>query len=814
MSFSAEQVRKATLRYYENDALAADVWMSKYALKDKKGEFKELSPLDMYDRITREIIRIERKLYDNPLKFEDVYDMLQYKYFTFAGSVLFGLGNNYQLTSLGNCYVIGNEEDSYSGIMQMDTELIQLSKRRAGVGLDLSHLRPANAQVNNAALTSTGSISFMDRYSNSIREVSQNGRRGALILTLNINHPDIQKFIVAKNDLTKITGANISVKITDDFMEAVEDDKEYNLTFNDIVIPVKAKKIWDSLIHQAWKNAEPGVLFWDRIIEENPADCYDDFKTKSVNPCGEVTLSPYDSCRLGSMVLSSFVDNPFTESARFNFTKFRIYVDIAQQLMDDLIDLENEKIEAILAKIDSEEKSVNSLEKDLWVKIRKSLLNGRRTGLGLFGLADVFAMMNIRYGSEMSIALTEKIAKTMAVESYKSSFRLAKSRGHFPVWNKEAEKENPFVNRILSEIEEKDDYESLHNYNKYGRRNIANLSIAPTGSLAIIFQTSSGMEPLFNTHYIRRRKVEPDHPNKSFKDDTGDWWEEYTVMHHTFKQWIETASKASVSANEMSDEDVKAWEEKSPYNESTANDIDPLQKIKLQSKLQMYIDHSISCTYNVPSTITESEVSELYYQAWLYGLKGFTLYREGSRAGVLINTKKTIPEIDFGYRDAPKRPKILPCEIATVKVQGEQFVVVVGLYEKKPYEVFAFKFDNKFSLKNGLIVKATKGRYNILTEQKETYAEDITSDMSPMEEDRTRLISTALRHGADIKFIVEQLSKSKSDITSFSKAIARTLNTYITTPIMVTDKCPECKSELSYEGGCISCKQCGYTQCN
>ena len=797
MSYSEREVVEATVSFFKGDDLASQVWMDKYALKNREGEFLEKSPYDMFSRISTEVARVDKKYLKVPYSESEIFELFYNKYFTYAGSCLFGIGNDNNLTSLGNCFVIGNGEDSYAGILQTDAEQIQLMKRRGGVGHDISHLRSKNSFVNNAARTSTGAVSFMNRFSNSTTEVAQGGRRGALMLTMGVTHSDIEDFIESKNDLTKVTSANISVKVDDTFMEKVEEKDPNTL------------HIWNKIIHQAWKNAEPGVLFWDRIKEESPADCYAEFQTISTNPCGEVPLSAYDSCRLGSLIVSNFVINPFTKDSYFDFDLLGRKAYMAQYMMDDLIDLEEEKINLILNKLNSEPQ-INNIEVDLWTKIKTNLLNGRRTGLGFLGLADVFAMLGIKYDVKEAIYLGEEIAKTIACSSYRASIQMAKERGAFPVWNKELEEKNPFINRILLECPDlKKDYE------KYGRRNISNLSIAPTGSLAILNQTSSGIEPVFNLSYIRRKRVSADDPKKTVKDDNGEWWQEYTVFHPKFKEWNEINAK--LIGIDISQKEYEALVEhvvNNPYYGSTTNEINPLQKIRMQGKIQKWVDHSISVTHNLPKVVTEEEVSEFYFEAWLNGCKGVTIYREGSRSGVLINKEDNTKEIIFTHNEGYKRPKDVNCDIYSTKIRGEQFIVVIGLIDDKPYEVFAFQFNGKFDLRKGIIRKFKKSRYDILTESLETYSENITVEMTQSEEDRTRMISTALRHGVNIKFIVEQLNKSKSDITSFSKAIARVLNKYVIDEVRVNSICPKCKSILSYSSGCEICLHCGYSACS
>lgn len=784
-------VEQETLNYFRGDDLATKVWMSKYALVNNEGNFVELTPLDTFKRISKELFRVESS-YPNPLSFEQIFTLFESKYFILGGSNLFGIGNNYSVSSLGNCFVLPSAQDSYSSILQTDAEQVQIMKRRGGVGHDLSLLRPAGTEVSNSAKTSTGAPSFMKRFSESTKEVAQDGRRGALMLTMEITHPDSLTFIETKDDVTKLTGANISIKITDQFIEALSDDTEFPLNFtlksgNQLVHLVKARTIWDKLIYQAWKNGEPGILFWDRIIEESPADFYKHYKTISTNPCSELPLSAYDSCRLGSLILPTFVKHPFTSDAYFDEKKFVEIVRKCQRVMDDAIDLEEEKIDQILLKV-TKDKIPNKIELTLWQNIKQTLLGGRRTGLGYLGLADMLAMLNIPYNDSKAITFSEHITKLLALNSYTSSIELASERGAFPEYNK-SEIDHTFVSRIINELP--DNIKVL--YNTYGRRNIANLTLAPTGSIAIISQVSSGIEPVFNLAYTRRRKVDPTNDNKQYQDEDGIWWEEYSVIHPGLKLWAQQQGK-------------KINLKDNPYIGSTTNEIDPFHKVKLQSRIQYWIDHSISVTYNVPTTITPKEIGDLFLYAWESGCKGLTVYREGSRHGVLVN-KPT-----FQQFDGTKRPKILKCDIYQSTIQSKKYTVLVGLLENKPYEIFAFE-DMQIKIKKGFVKKIKRGVYDLLSEDEKVYMDNITTIMSQAEEDRTRLISTALRHGTPIQYIVEQLYKSKSDITSFSKAIARTLNRYAETLRIEEVVCPKCHSKLTMEGGCNVCLQCGYSKC-
>lgn len=821
MIYSEKEVQEATLSFFRGDELASKVWISKYALKNEKGELMEKTPDDMFKRHAREIYRIERKHRDS-LSEELIFSLLKdFKYFVPAGSAMYGIGNPYSISSLANCFVAGNDSDSYGGIMSVDQDLVQLMKRRGGVGTDISHYRPKKSIVSNSAGSSTGAVSFMERFSNSTREVAQDGRRGACMLSMHIAHPDIEDFISIKGDKSKVTGANISIRITDEFMKAVNENASYALRYPvDSVyyqeekgsnkwlsvstkypkqkVMVKAKKIWDKIIDQAWSSAEPGVLFWDTITRESPSDCYSSkgFETKSTNPCGEQPLSYYDSCRLGALNLYSYVKNPFTDKAEFDFDLFSTHVIWATRIMDDMIDLEIEKIDNILRKIkeDDEPMLIKFHEKKMWEKVKKKALDGRRIGLGITALADMLAALGLKYGTKKATEFSVKVIKTMSIASYKSSIILAEQRGAFPIWNQDFEKDNPFINRILNSMEGDS---VVNSYKRYGRRNIQNLTIAPTGSLSILTQTTSGLEPVFMTSYIRRRKVDANDPKATFKDVKGDYFEENEVFHHKLLEY------RNISKND----------DLGPYVDASANEINYLEKVEMQGLIQKWIDSSISITHNLPSDITKEKVSDIYLKAWESGCKGCTIYRDGSRDGVLISKNTEITE-DFKSHTAVKRPKELECEIHTPKIKGQQYVVAVGLYSGKPYEVFAFKFDDKFDLKSGFIKKVKKGRYDILNELKETYSEDISSDMTFIEEDRTRLISTSLRHGADIKYVVEQLSKSKGELHDFSKVIARVLKKYIHDGEESTESCPECNEKLIFTSGCMQCNSCGYSKCS
>ena len=817
------EVKKKTIEYFDGDELATNVWMDKYALKDKENNFLETSPSDMHYRIAKELLRIEKQ-YPNPLSIKDITLLLdRFKYFIPAGSCMFGIGNPVY-SSLANCFVISNEADSYGGICTTDEEQIQLMKRRGGVGHDLSHIRPKGSLTSNAAKTSTGILPFMERFSNSTKEVAQDGRRGALMLSLDINHPGIEDFIVAKDDLTKITGANISVKINNKFMEAVKNNKDHTTFFpikstnisdklDTIYDMYKAKSLWDKIIHQSWKSAEPGILFWDKIIEESPADCYEEFKTVGVNPCGEVPLCAYDSCRLGHINLYSFVNKPFTNEASFNFQLFKEKTKQSVRLMDDIIDLEKEKIENIIDKIieDPEINSIKQTELNLWDKIYSKLKKGRRIGLGVLGLADVLAALNMNYAMPETEPFIEKLFNIFSQITYKSSIELAKERGSFPIFDFERERNNPFINRLLKNTPElKTDYEL------YGKRNIALLTIAPTGTVSIMSQISSGIEPVFKISYTRRRKVTKE-TEKTYKDNEGILWEDNIVIHKPFKEWL-LIKYPEIDLNTITEKEIDTLVTKSPYCENTTNEINPLYKVDMQGIIQKYIDHSISITYNLPENTTKEKISQLCFIAWEKGCKGITIYREGSRQGVLVsNTKK------FNSKNATKRPIEVKCDIHRPIIKGIKWIVLIGLIDNHPYEVFAFKQNGDLisnNIKNGIIKKIkknTKTEYSLLSEKREVLIKDIVSNIRrPSEEWSTRLISGMLRHHANPKFIYKQLYKAPGHITDYAKCIARTLKKYLNTEeIISVSKCINCGSKnLSHQDGCLICLNCGNSNCS
>jgi ribonucleoside-diphosphate reductase alpha chain len=817
--YERDKVWKNTLGFFNGNEMLANIWMDKYCLRDLSGNFLELTPDDMFVRLAREFHRIESK-YKNAVPYEQILSLLKEQVILPGGSILYGVGNNFSISSLGNCFVIGNSADSYGGILATDQEQVQLMKRRAGVGHDLSHLRPNKSPVTNAAGTSTGPVSYMNRFSNSTREVAQDGRRGALMLTLNCNHGDIEDFIDSKIDTTKITGANISVKITDHFMKSLDYYESAN------------KPIWDKLINRAWRSAEPGVLFWDTVIKESPADCYEGYKSTSTNPCGEIPLCPYDSCRLLSVNLYSFVDNPFTKDAKFNWERFKSSVIIAQRLMDDIVDLEEEKIDLILKKIDNdpEPEEIKAIERNLWIKIKEKLLQGRRTGLSGIGLADLLAGLGIPYSSKRGIDLAEEVYKQLAISAYSSSVDMAKERGAFPIWDFNKEIGNPFINRIFKEFINDFKKTGIYpntDYLNNGRRNIALLTIPPSGTISLLADISSGIEPVYMLFHKRKRKVNPDNKNISFIDKNGDCWEEYVVLHPKFKEWWVNYRKAYVKNKDwektnglveydlenMSKENLTLVSQLSPYVESTAYELDPIERVKLQGRIQKWIDHSISSTINLPTTVTEPEVSDLYLEAWKSGCKGLTIYRDGCRDGVLtaIGEAKVKERVE---NHSLKRPKEIPCEIFTVKSGGVYYNVIVGIYLGSPYEIFATtNIITKSPYSKGKIVKVKRGHYRL---DGEVQRDLLMEKMSDHEKTITRLISGQLRHNRPIKYVVEDLLKLPGEgMHSFNRVLARILKKYIEENEVATGiSCENCGSNnLVYVGGCLECRDCGNSKC-
>ena len=836
-TFTRDEALKAALNYFKGDELAASVWLNKYALKDSSGTIFEKTPDDMHHRIAIEIARIEKK-YKNPLTKEEIFDVIKsFKYIVPQGSPMAGIGNPFQIASLSNCFVIGTngDSDSYGGILKIDQEQVQLMKRRGGVGHDLSHIRPKGSPVKNSALTSTGIVPFMERYSNSTREVAQDGRRGALMLSVSINHPDAEDFINAKLEQGKVTGANVSVRIDNDFMQAVRKDKTYLQkypTFSKKPLytkTIQAKNIWKKIVHNAWKSAEPGILFWDTIINESVPDCYADlgYKTVSTNPCGEIPLCPYDSCRLLAINLFSYVENPFTDKATFNFELFKKHVHIAQRIMDDIIDLELEKIDTILAKIDADPEidEVKVTEKNLWLNIRKKAYEGRRTGIGITAEGDMLAALNIRYGSEQGIQFSTKVHKTLCLETYRASVNLAKERGAFSIFNPERENKNPFILRI-KEADTKLYYEML----EYGRRNIALLTIAPTGTTSLMTQTSSGIEPVFMPVYKRRKKVNPNDKGirVDFVDEVGDSWEEYVVFHHRFKQWMKV--KNIDTTKNYSQEELNNLVKESPYYKATSNDIDWLSKVTMQGAIQKWVDHSISVTVNLPNNVTEKLVGELYVKAWEVGCKGVTVYRDGSRSGVLISTedKKEEQQSEIFPK---KRPEILEADVVRFQNQKEKWIAFVGLVDDKPYEIFTGLEDDEDGIliprwvEKGVIIKDRNedgtSRYDFQYKNKRGYKttiEGLSHKFNPEFWNYAKLISGTLRHGMPIDKVIDliySLQLDNASINTWKNGVQRALKRYVANGTKAKGQtCDNCDStQLIYQEGCLTCKDCGASKC-
>ncbi len=838
LTYTHEEAMEKTVAYFNGDTMAADVWISKYALKDSDSKLYELTPDDMHHRIAREIARIEKK-YKNPMSESEIYELLKdFRYIIPQGSPMAGIGNNIQVGSLSNCFVIGQDRpaDSYGGIMRIDQEQVQLMKRRGGVGHDLSHIRPKGSPVKNTAMTSTGIVPFMERYSNSTREVAQDGRRGALMLSISVKHPDASDFIDAKLESGKVTGANISVKLSDDFMQAVINDKEYTHKFPvDASNPKYTKKInardlWNKIIHNAWKSAEPGILFWDTVIRESIPDCYADlgFKTVSTNPCGEIPLCPYDSCRLLAINMYSYVKNPFTADAAFDYELFTDHVQKGQRMMDDIIDLEIEKIDKILRKIneDPEDEEIKRIERMLWENIRRKALLGRRTGFGITAEGDMLAAMGIRYGSDQGISLAVELQRTLAIEAYRSSVQLARERKPFEIYNKEREKNNPLIKRI-KEV----DPQLYADMEKYGRRNISLLTIAPTGSVSICTQTSSGIEPVFNVSYKRRRKINPGDKNAvtKFVDEIGDAWEEYTVFHHRFIDYLKINGYNIDEVVHYSDEQLKPIIEASPYHRSTANDVDWVAKVKMQGAVQKWVDHSISVTVNIPGDTPESMVSDIYRTAWESGCKGITVYRDGSRDGVLISNDKKEKAPAIVENNAPPRPKVLEAEVIRfLNEENERWVAVVGLFEGRPYEVFTGKekgfyapvwVDKGWVIKNRLSDGTSRYDFQFADEDGyKTTMEGLSRMFDKEYWNYAKLISGILRHGMPLHAVVDLVSKLSLDsvsINSWKTGVERALKRFIPDgvkpPKAVCEKCGQTDT-LQYQEGCLKCT-CGFSKC-
>lgn len=839
-TYSQDEAFEASLKYFRNDDLAARVWLNKYALKDSEGNIYELTPDAMHKRIAKEIAGVEAK-YANPLSEDEIFNLIKdFKYIVPQGSPMAGIGNPFQIASLSNCFVIGNDgnSDSYGGIMKIDQEQVQLMKRRGGVGHDLSHIRPKGSAVKNSALTSTGIVPFMERYSNSTREVAQDGRRGALMLSVSINHPDSEDFINAKLEQGKVTGANVSVRIDDNFMKAVKNGTEYTQKYPifskhpKVSKSIDANVLWKKIVHNAWKSAEPGILFWDTIINESVPDCYADlgYKTVSTNPCGEIPLCPYDSCRLLAINLFSYVDEPFTSKAKFNFDLFKKHVAVAQRIMDDIIDLELDKIDNILKKIDAdpELEDVKATERNLWLNIRKKAEEGRRTGVGITAEGDMLAGLGIQYGSEAGNAFSLEVHKTIAIEAYRASVYLAKERGAFSIFDAEREKENPFIQR-LKEADSKLYYEML----EYGRRNIALLTIAPTGTTSLMTQTTSGIEPVFMPVYKRRRKVNPNDKNVrvDFVDEVGDSWEEYVVFHHRFKQWMEV--NGIDSDKNFSQEEIDVLIKQSPYYKATSNDVDWLSKVSMQGAIQKWVDHSISVTINLPNNVSEDLVGELYLKAWEVGCKGVTVYRDGSRSGVLIsNDDKKEDEIEDKLTAFPiKRPQTLEADVVRFQNNKEKWIAFIGLIDDKPYEVFTGLVDDEDGIliprwvNKGLIIKNRNedgsSRYDFQyknTRGYKTTIEGLSHKFNPEYWNYAKLISSTLRHGMPIDNIVDLINSLQLDsesINTWKNGVGRALKRYVADGTKAKGHaCDNCKSEnLIYQEGCLTCKDCGSSKC-
>jgi ribonucleoside-diphosphate reductase alpha chain len=833
-TYSHDEAVEASIKYFNGDELAARVWANKYALKDSFGNLYEKSPDDMHRRLASEIHRVEKK-YRNPLSEELIYSVLKdFKYIVPQGGPMTGIGNEYQIASLSNCFVIGNDgtSDSYGGIMKIDQEQVQLMKRRGGVGHDLSHIRPKGTPVLNSALTSTGVVPFMERYSNSTREVAQDGRRGALMLSISIKHPDSGKFIDAKMESGKVTGANVSVKLTDDFMQAVQNKTAFRQQYPiNSANPkhsrdIDAVTLWNKIIHNAWKSAEPGVLFWDTIIRESVPDCYADmgFATVSTNPCGEIPLCPYDSCRLLAINLFSYVKNPFTKTAEFDFELYKEHVGLAQRMMDDIIDLEIEKIDAILAKInaDPENEELKRVEKNLWMNIKEKCIQGRRTGIGITAEGDMLAALGLRYGSDEATEFSVEVHKTLAIEAYKSSTYLAKERGPFTIYDAEREANNPFILRL-----KESDPVLYNNMVKFGRRNIALLTIAPTGTTSLMTQTTSGIEPIFSVFYRRRRKVNPNDKNVkvSFKDEVGDSWEEFPVFHHKFVDWLKLNGYDPDEVSTMDDKSINEIIAKTPYYKSTANDVDWVAKVRMQGAIQKWVDHSISVTINLPADVKEELVSELYLTAWKSGCKGATVYRDGSRDGVLISGKSETRTVS----ERPIRPKVLDADVIRFSINEEKWVAFVGLKDNKPYEIFTGLADEEIypipkSILKGKIIKVkeegNKTRYDFQYTDKYGYKKNIeglSHMFRPEFWNYAKLISGVLRHGmpiADVVTLVESLRLDSESINNWKNGVEKALKKYIPNGTKAKGKCSECGSDnVVYEEGCLICKDCGCSKC-
>lgn len=848
-TYTYDEAFKASLEYFGGDELAARVWVNKYAMKDSFGHIFECSPRDMHHRIAAEIARIEKE-YNNPVSEEEVFALLDhFRYLVPAGSPMTGIGNHHQIASLSNCFVIGidGNADSYGSIMKLDEEQVQLMKRRGGVGHDLSGIRPKGSPVKNSALTSTGIVPFMERYSNSTREVAQDGRRGALMLSIAIRHPEAEAFIDAKMTEGKITGANVSVKVDDEFMRCATEGRPYHQQFpissNSPLVEkdIDATALWHKIVHNAWKSAEPGVLFWDTILRESIPDCYADlgFRTVSTNPCGEIPLCPYDSCRLLAINLYSYVDNPFTPQATFNFELFKKHVAMAQRFMDDIIDLEQEKIDAILNKVanDPQSDEVKYTERHLWEKIKHKTAQGRRTGVGITAEGDMLAALGLRYGTEEATEMAVKVQQTLALSAYASSVNMAKERGAFPVYNAKREENNPFILRIKEH-----DAALYDDMVKYGRRNIACLTIAPTGTTSLMTQTTSGIEPVFMPVYKRRRKVNPNDTNVhvDFVDETGDSFEEYIVYHPKFITWMK--AQGLDTEKRYTQEEIDELVARSPYNKATANDVDWLMKVRMQGAIQKWVDHSISVTVNLPNSVDEELVNRLYVEAWKSGCKGCTIYRDGSRAGVLVSTQKTdkkkkkqeedlltkgmkLPEV------TERRPDVLECDVVRFQNNKEKWVAFVGLLDGHPYEIFTGLQDDEEGIvlpktvTKGRIIKTvlpdgTK-RYDFQFQNKRGYkmtVEGLSEKFNKEYWNYAKLISGVLRYRMPIENVIKlvnSLQLESENINTWKVGVSRALKKYVIDGTEAKgQKCPNCGHEtLVYQEGCLICKHCGASRC-
>jgi ribonucleoside-diphosphate reductase alpha chain len=808
--YTYEESLRDSIEYFNNDELAGKVFVDKYALRNKENDlFHENTPKDMHRRISVNIARIQKRKYTSPLSEEQIFNLIdRFKYIVPQGSPMYGIGNpNY--VSIGNCFVLDPPEDTYNSILATDEQLVQISKRRGGVGIDLSKLRPVGASTNNSSRTSTGVPSFMERYSNSIREVGQSGRRGALMLSLSVHHPDVEKFATIKKDKTKVTGANISVRLTDEFLQAVRNDKEYTqywpLTGKaQIKRNVSARDVWHTLISSAHDMAEPGLLFWDNIIKESPADCYENFKSVSTNPCAELPLSSMDACRLLCLNLLSYVINPYTEEAKFDLKLFFEHSKIAARMMDDIVDLEEECINRILKKIDSDPdpEEIKSRERSIWTRILESCVSGRRCGLGITALGDTLAALGMEYGSDESIEKAEEIYKALKLGSYTASVEMAEELGTFEGWDYEKEKSCPFLKRFKKDVLEYEGEILLKGKELYermktsGRRNIALLTIAPTGSVSTMTRTTSGVEPAYLLEYTRRKKGNPGDNNfrVDFIDASGDSWMEFKVYHPQVEKWMKVTGETDVT--------------KSPWYGCCAPDLDWTKRVKLQAALQKHCDHSISSTVNLPNEATVEQVKEIYETAWLSGCKGITVYRDGSRTGVLISdTAKDNSVI--------KRPDDLPCEVHHISVKGDPYFVLIGLVNGKPYEVFAGRngcIDP--GIKTGVIHKVKRPKCYRVTFDDESQLQPITAACSDNEEALTRMISMSLRHGAAINYVVDQLQKTQGSMTSLAKAIARALKKHVPEGSKSSQKCTACGANMIFQEGCNKCVGCGASKCS